>query len=69
MYKKAHAAIRDHPEHIKKEKTKPKEQKRFNAKKLSNSERKRRVKTKKNYLMYLKNLQEQVEWEKLIVCC
>jgi len=60
VYTKAHAAIRDKPELVKKQKEKPKEQKRFTAKKLTHSERKHRVSNKKAYLMHLKNLQESV---------
>jgi len=61
MYESAHAAIRANPEHVKKEPKKPKEQKRWNKKKLTNAERKHRIANKKAYLLHLKNLQEAQE--------
>ncbi|KAI1724310.1 ribosomal large subunit proteins 60S l5, and 50S l18 domain-containing protein [Ditylenchus destructor] len=60
LYKTAHAAIRENPEHVKTEKErKPEDQKRWTAKKLTLTERKARVANKKAYLLHLKNLQEQ----------
>jgi len=61
MYKKAHAAIRDNPDIVKKEVQKPAEKKRWNAKKLTLRERKHRVSNKKAYLLHLKGLQESAE--------
>jgi len=61
IYESAHAAIRKSPEHKKKEAKKPKEQKRWNKKKLTNAERKHRIANKKAYLLHLKNLQEAQE--------
>jgi len=60
MYKSAHAAIRENPEHPIKEKKEytAEDRKRFNAKKLTHGERKHRVSNKKAYLLHLKNLQE-----------
>jgi len=58
MYQDAHAAIRANPAPQKSEKKKPTEQKRFTAKKLTNAERKRRVATKKSYLLHLKAQQD-----------
>jgi len=58
IYTNAHAAIRENPEHAKKEKKEVKDQKRFTAKKLTYDERKHRVANKKSYLLYLKNQQE-----------
>lgn len=58
MYKKAHEAIRANPEHVKVEKKKTPEKKRWNLKKSTLLDRKNRVKNKKAYLMRLKSLQE-----------
>jgi len=58
MYKKAHDAIRANPELAKSKKTKPTQQKRFTAKKLTYDERKQRVVEKKQLL---KDLKEQME--------
>lgn len=52
MYKKAHTAIRANPDALKKEKKV--EKKRWTAKKLTYTERKSRVSTKKAYLLHLK---------------
>ena len=59
VYKGAHAAIRAHPEHVKKPKKTYDKQKRFTAKRLTHSERKHRVSNKKAYLLHLKNTQEE----------
>ena len=61
MYKKAHAAIRQNPEHVKKEQKKPAEQKRWTSKKLTDKQRKHRISNKKHYLLHLKSLQEAAE--------
>lgn len=58
IYKNAHAAIRENPDAVKKEKKDRKDQKRFTAKKLTHAERKAAVAQKKSYLLHLKNLQE-----------
>lgn len=58
MYKAAHEAIRANPDAAPKEK-KDVEHKRWNKKKLSLTERKARVSSKKAYLLHLKGLQEQ----------
>lgn len=55
MYKKAHAEIRKDPEAKKKQRTKPEKQKRWNKARLSRSQRKDRVKQKKE--SFLKKLQ------------
>jgi len=55
MYKKAHAEIRKDPEAKKKQRTKPEKQKRWNKARLSKSQRKDRVKQKKE--SFLKKLQ------------
>jgi len=60
IYKNAHEAIRANPDRAQKEEKKV-EKKRWNAKKLTLTERKARVSTKKAYLLHLKNLQEQEE--------
>jgi len=61
VYKSAHAAIRENPDHVKNEKKErnPEDQKRWTAKKLTHGERKHRVANKKAYLLHLKNLKEQ----------
>jgi large subunit ribosomal protein L5e len=58
MYKNAHTAIREHPEHVGKEKKTYAEKKRFGSKKLIDRERKHRIANKKSYLRHLKGLQE-----------
>jgi len=63
MYERAHALIRAEPSHVKKETKKPKEQKRWNKKKLSLAERKHRIANKKAHLMHLKKIQDGQEME------
>lgn len=58
MYKAAHEAIRANPESAPTGK-KDVEHKRYNKKKLTLTERKARVSSKKAYLLHLKNLQDQ----------
>jgi len=61
IYKKAHEAIRADPSAAKKEPKKPKEKKRWNAKKYTLRERKHRVANKKAYLLHLKGQQDAQE--------
>lgn len=58
LYQKAHAAIRENPDHVQVPKKERKEQKRFRPKKLTLQERKHRVANKKAYLLHLKKVQE-----------
>jgi len=61
LYKNVHAAIRANPEHKKKEPKKDVKKKRWNKKKLSQPERKDRVKQKKEYLKRQTELKEAAE--------
>jgi large subunit ribosomal protein L5e len=61
MYKKAHAAIRDHPEPLPKKEKPAAESKRFNAKRRTLLDRKNRVKNRKAYMLHLKQQQEAAE--------
>jgi len=58
VYKSAHAAIREDPERPAKQE-KAFEKKRWNAKKLTLEERKKRVAEKKEYLLHLQSLQNE----------
>jgi len=60
IYKKAHEQIRANPDRVTKKKEKPADyqQKRWNAKKITLTERKHRVANKKAYLLHLKAQQE-----------